>query len=46
MFIPFQIAVGHVITHDLLWVVLFEFNADQLYFFQGRGLYFRVTEIQ
>jgi hypothetical protein len=46
MFIPFQIAAVHVITHDLLRVMIFEFNAEQLYFLQGYDLDFRVTEIQ
>jgi len=40
MFISFQIAEGHVITYDLLWIMLLEFDIEQLDFVQGRGLYF------
>jgi hypothetical protein len=29
----FSDITGHVVTHDLLWVVLLEFNVYQLYFF-------------
>jgi hypothetical protein len=45
MFIYFQIAEGHVITYNLQRIVLLEFYIDQLDFFHGCSLYFRMAEI-
>jgi hypothetical protein len=46
MFIPFQIVKGHVITYNILWIMLPKFDIDNLDLFQGRDLYFRMVEIQ